>query len=124
MTVVPQMEDTPYPSDIDTHTEQANIIALLRTVSSHLSYLEIAGDFVSLTTFTSIHWPNLRTLTISGHQPNEPHLPLKSITSAMPMLVDLSLTFSAVYGSIVSPSLFFPRNKGIYVTTNLALVAP
>lgn len=124
MTIIPQIKDTPHPRDIDTHVEQFNITTFFQTVSSHLSYLEIAGDLLSLSTLAPIHWPNLRTLIISGHQPSEPHLPLASIISGMPKLVDVRLTFSAAYGSRFPPFLICPGSESTRTVPHLASAAP
>lgn len=124
MTVIPQIPGTPYLTEVDTYAEQANITTLLRTISSHVSYLEIAGDILCLSALASIYWPNLRTLIISGHQPSEPHLPLASIINGMPRLVDLSLPFTAAYGHRLPPFLFCPGSEFTRTVPHLASVAP
>lgn len=119
LTAVPEYELN--PTDINVKSERFNVGTLLRAASSNVSYLEVAGDLVDLASFTSVDWPKLHTLVISGHQPDEPYLPLASIVARMPKLVELSLISSALYGFEVPHYLSHPPDKG---APFLASVAP
>lgn len=121
MTVVPQVDKTPYPIHIDIPSERSNINSLLRTTAKNLDYLEIAGDLLDLHVLESLRWPNLETLIISGHRPDGLMVPVSVFVAEMPKLVNLSLAFTALVDCEVPPFIFCPQSADI---ASLSSVVP